>query len=181
MPAAKPTPDSSKNYAYWEKYLDYLIAPVTESGSSSGKGKKGSSGSRGTLPPNQDTNRINSLSSPSGSYASDLSNSRGQIGYVTYMQFMMDHGREKQPVGGQYTPLSQYSPDCPWHDEDTAGGSFRFPPREQPTHAARRALIAALQVVKDATRTSPIRTSAIGFRSSRSTVFPTGDPGSCSL
>ncbi len=30
----------------------------------------------------------------------------------------------------------------------TDGGTFNFPPREQPTHAGRRALISALQVVK---------------------------------
>jgi len=74
---------------------------------------------------------------------------RNWIGYTTYVQFMMDHGRDLRPVGGQYVPLSRYSRDCPWHSESTAGGTFSFPPREQPTHAARRALIAALQVVKE--------------------------------
>lgn len=72
-----------------------------------------------------------------------------QVGYESYMQYVMYYGREGQPDGTTYTPLSQYSPDCPWHSENTAGGSFLFPPREQPTHAARLALIAAIQVVKD--------------------------------
>ncbi len=35
------------------------------------------------------------------------------------------------------------------HNESTAGGTFSFPPSEQPTHAARRSVIAALQQVKD--------------------------------
>jgi hypothetical protein len=62
---------------------------------------------------------------------------------------MMDHGRDLRPVGGIYVPLSIHSPDCPWHAEDTAGGRFSFPPRSQPVHAARRALIAAMQVVRE--------------------------------
>ena len=62
---------------------------------------------------------------------------------------MMDHGRDLKPVGDQYVPLSRHSPYCRWHAEDTAGGSFQFPPRSQPVHAARRALIAALEVVKE--------------------------------
>ena len=61
---------------------------------------------------------------------------------------MMYNGRDRKPDGVNYTPLSQYSPDCPWHTEDTAGGTFSFPPREQPTHAARRAIIAAIDLIK---------------------------------
>ena len=68
---------------------------------------------------------------------------------------MMDHGRDAQPVAGMYVPLSRFSSFCPWHIENTAGGAFNFPPREQPTHAARRALIAALQVVKERNATIP--------------------------
>ena len=74
---------------------------------------------------------------------------RNQIGYRTYVQFMLDHGRDLQPVKKQYTPISRYSPDCPWHAEATAGGTFSFPPRTQPVHAVRRALIAAIQVIKE--------------------------------
>lgn len=77
-----------------------------------------------------------------GSYAST-------IGYSSYVRFMMDQGRDGKPDGANYTPLSQYSPYCPWHSESTAGGTFSFPPREQPMHASRRSLIAALEVVKD--------------------------------
>jgi len=65
------------------------------------------------------------------------------------VQFMMDFGRDKQPASGQRVPLSRLSPDCPWHSETTDGGTFNFPPREQPTHAAKRAIIAALQVIKE--------------------------------
>jgi Flp pilus assembly protein TadG len=72
-----------------------------------------------------------------------------KLGYRSYVNFMMYNGRDGKPDGARYTPLSQSSPDCPWHSESTAGGTFSFPPREQPTHAARRAMIAAMQVIKE--------------------------------
>jgi hypothetical protein len=73
---------------------------------------------------------------------------------------MMDYGRDFSPdvsgttssgaTGvGTKVPLSTQSPYCPYHSESTAGGTFQFPPREQPTHAVRRAIIAAIQVVKE--------------------------------
>lgn len=233
MPAAKPTPNSSTSYAYWEKYLDYIIEPVTiKTSSGGGGGGGGGSGggggggggggpsppsppsgwllpselpwyavwasdpqhrvaaksspaqsqlqvafapgglerlilaelllgatpgtpptNRGTLPPNQDSDRITKFNNPNTSTFPSAKSSvvkgyRNKLGYLTYVQFMMDFGRDMKPDGSQYSPLSRYSAHCPWHWEDTAGGRFRFPPREQPTHAARRAIIAALQVVK---------------------------------
>ena len=73
-----------------------------------------------------------------------------KLGYRSYTQFMMYYGgRTSKPGGSLYSSLSQYSPDCPFHSEATAGGTFSFPPREMPTHAARRAIIAALKVIKD--------------------------------
>ena len=84
---------------------------------------------------------------------------RNQLGYRTYVQFMMDWGRDRSPeidnavnanptLTGK-TPLSLLSPDCPLHSESTAGGNFLFPPRSQPMHSVRRALIAAIQLVKE--------------------------------
>ena len=71
---------------------------------------------------------------------------------------MMDWGRDRTPVidndnnavlgAGTMTPLSLASPDCPLHSEATAGGTFNFPPREQPLHAVRRALIAVTNEIK---------------------------------
>ena len=141
MPNATPVPSSSTNYSYWEKYLDYIVTPVRDR-------------SRGWLPYSQDGDRIDGFGNPSSSTFPDVSRSvprgfRDKIGYRTYVQFMMDHGRDKRPDGSKYVPLSRQSPDCPWHSEATAGGTFSFPPREQPVHAARRAIIAALQVVKE--------------------------------
>jgi len=109
---------------------------------------------RGTLPPNQDSDRIHRFNNPNKSTFPQSSSKvprgyRNNIGYVTYVQFMMDHGRDLRPQGNQYVPLSKHSRDCPWHAEQTAGGSFRFPARTQPMHAARRALIAAINVVKE--------------------------------
>ena len=90
----------------------------------------------------------------------DMSGGQNMIGYLTYVQFMLDFGRERSPdvetwngnaqAGvGTKTQLSTQSTYCRYHNEVTAGGTFSFPPREQPMHACRRALIAAIQVVKD--------------------------------
>ncbi len=145
MPNAKPTPSSAATYAYWEKYLDYIIDNERVR-------------SRGYLPPSQDSDRIDRFGNPSSSTFPEVSRYvargfRNKIGYRTYVQFMMDYGRDLKPEGSTYVPLSQYSPDCPWRSESTPGGTFRFPPREQPTHAARRALIAAMQVIKERNET----------------------------
>ena len=78
-----------------------------------------------------------------------------KIGYRTYVQFMLDHGRDVKPDGVNYTPLSVRSPNCPMHSESTDGGTFSFPPREQPTHSTRRAIIAAIQVIKERNQDIP--------------------------
>ena len=146
MPAAQPTPSSSTNYNYWAKYLDYVIQSKSVTG-------------RGTLPPSQDSDRITGLANPySDSYpdagTTEINSYQNKLGYRTYVQFMMDFGRNVQPDGSNYTPLSANSPYCPYHYEDTAGGRLSFPPREQPTHSIRRALIAAIQEVKSHNRRS---------------------------
>jgi Flp pilus assembly protein TadG len=117
-----------------------------------------------SLPPSQDGDRIDSFNNPNvftfpGTSTSLPRAYRSQIGYRTYVQFMMDWGRDRSPDvsnssnaaagAGTKTPLSAASPYCPRHNESTAGGTFSFPPREQPMHSARRALIAAIKVVKD--------------------------------
>lgn len=86
-------------------------------------------------------------------WQSYLSTYKSKIGYSTYMQLMMDNGRDGKPGNASLTPLSLASGICPKHSEATAGGTFSFPPREQPTHSARRALIAALQVIKERNQT----------------------------
>lgn len=111
-------------------------------------------GNRGWLPPNQSPDRITGMNNPNHDTFPTASSRLperylNKIGYLTYVQFMMDFGRDLKPDGVTYVPLSRHSPYCPYHTESTAGGTFSFPPREQPTHAARRALIAAIQVVKE--------------------------------
>lgn len=114
------------------------------------------------LPPSTDSDEITDFNNPNENTFPSASvpwDYRNLIGYQTYVQFMMDWGRDRSPdVGnstnadaslGTKTPLSLLSPHCPRHNEATAGGTFSFPPREQPMHAVRRALIAALQEVKD--------------------------------
>jgi Flp pilus assembly protein TadG len=149
MPNALPAPNSSTNYGYWEKYLDYVVFAQTVN---SGAGTPPSN--RGKIPPNQTAYQLNDLNNPNGdSYpdagVSERDSYKNKIGYRTYVQFMMDYGRNRKPDGVNFTPLSSSSPNCPFHDEATAGGIFSFPPREQPTHSSRRSLIAALQKVKD--------------------------------
>ncbi len=89
----------------------------------------------------------------------DMNRAENKIGYKTYVQFLLDFGSERSPDAdnnnnanpavGTKTQLSVLSPYCAYHAEATPGGTFNFPPREQPMHACRRALIAALQVVKE--------------------------------
>ncbi len=114
------------------------------------------------LPANQDGRRLWWYNNPNRSTWPAAGDNEyaylNTVGYITYTQFMMDCGRELSPAtpdwttaavpgAGMLCPLSVNSPSCPFHTEATAGGSFSFPPREQPTHAVRRALIAAIQQV----------------------------------
>jgi len=154
MPNAKPTPNSSNStsYAFWEMYLDYVILSQKITSTSS-KGKPRPSYPV-TVPVNQSSYHIDGMSNPYPDAFPDATSTeaqsyRNKIGYRTFVQFMMDFGREAQPVSGQYVPLSRFSSYCPWHNEATDGGTFSFPPREQPTHSARRAIIAALQIIKE--------------------------------
>lgn len=131
--------------------------PVGSSATTSGGGNTGGNRSNSGsvwLPPNQSADRITGMNNPNRSTFPSGSSRLperylNKIGYLTYVQFMMDYGRDLKPDGANFVPLSRHSPYCPYHLEDTDGGTFRFPPREQPTHAARRALIAAIQVVKE--------------------------------
>jgi Flp pilus assembly protein TadG len=135
MPKAKPTPSSSNSssLSYWTDYLDYVIDG----------GKNG--------PPNQDSYQIDSGANPYGDAWPDLTSSSitgfsNKIGYQTYVQFLMDYGWNKQ-AGGQYTQISRLSDNCPWNtdtDPNSPGYGFQFPPREQPTHSVRLAVMAAI-------------------------------------
>ncbi|MEE8452766.1 MAG: VWA domain-containing protein, partial [Thermoguttaceae bacterium] len=147
MPAAKPAPSSSEHFDYWQRYLDFVVRRVKVGR----EGKGGPPSRRGWLPPDQASNRIDGMNSDSkvGRGANVSERFGNTIGYVTYVQFMMDHGRDGKPIGGHYVPLSRYSPHCPWNSEETPAGRFRFPPRAQPMHAVRRALIASLKMIKD--------------------------------
>lgn len=277
MPAARPAPDSNTSFDYWEKYLDYVIAPVSirrwgdhggpgkgqpgkgkprggagkghqgkgrqGKGSEWGRGTKGRGGgkqgsfgrpeadsgdaegpsspepslgildlrsrlpqkapwnedpfparvsypaeplpglqvamlpghregllyselllaattkgtppyNRGVLPPHQDSDQIIKFNNPNLSTFPEANRRlpasyRNRLGYLTYVQFLMDFGRDLKPDDKQYSPLSVHSRYCPRHSEATAGGMFSFPPREQPVHAVRRALIAAMQLLKE--------------------------------
>jgi hypothetical protein len=83
------------------------------------------------------------------------------VSYKNYVQFLMDYGRDKPVVeevkdrngnvtqAEQYSILSTLNPNYHKHSELTDGGTLDFPPPEMPTHAVRRAVIAALAIIKD--------------------------------
>jgi hypothetical protein len=143
MPNALPAIDSTNttSYDYWERYIDYVIRQASVSG-------------RGTIPSIvNSTYRVTGLNNPNGSSYPDIpddtpNSSRNYLGYKTYVNFMMDLGRDVT-AAGTYTPLSLSSTDCPLHEESVGDRTFSFPPREQPTHASRRSMIAAMQVVEE--------------------------------
>ena len=106
------------------------------------------------LPPSQDGDRIDRFNNPNKSaFPSAKSNLprklRNHFGYLTYLQFMMDYGRDLRPDGRNYVELSMKSGRAPMRSESVAGRNFQFPPRAQPMHAARRAIISAMDVVAD--------------------------------
>lgn len=109
---------------------------------------------RGTLPPNQYGDRINSskFNNPNkDTYPSARTNApaswRNYVGPRTYIQFLMDYGRDGL-IAGRKSPLSKDYP-APRNADSVRGRTFNFPPAEQPMHACRRALIAALRVIED--------------------------------
>ncbi|MFO0818988.1 MAG: VWA domain-containing protein [Pirellulales bacterium] len=153
MPNARPLPQSSNtaSFNFWTTYLDYIILSQSVSSSSS-KGRPRPS-TPVTLPPNQDSDQLNDFGNPytiafPSAGTAELNSYRNKLGYRTYVQFMMDWGADGQPTSGQYVQLSRLHANCTYHNEVTEGGTFSFPPREQPTHAARRALIAAINLIK---------------------------------
>ncbi len=113
------------------------------------------------VPWNKDNDTILGFNNPNSSIypgAGSTWNWMNQVGHVTYTQFLLDWGRDRSPVfdnssnvavsGAYKTQLSKESPFCPMHNESTAGGTFSFPPSEQPMHAVRRAMIAAIEEIR---------------------------------
>lgn len=116
------------------------------------------------VPPNQDWDRIYDFNNPNSStfptapanYPWDYCN---KVGYLTFVQYLLDFGRDRTPTVDNdsnadpsltKTMLSVSEGSfCPRVTEATAGGVFAFPPREQPMHAVRRSLIAAIKLVQD--------------------------------
>ena len=152
MPNARPTPSSTDTTSrtYWTTYLDYVIWPYTNGGTS--------------YPPSQDTDRITGQNNPNTSNypgtASTLPDKyQNVVGYRTYVQFLLDFGRERTPTVDNSTNAATNLTKteislantawCRKVTESTPAGNFSFPPREQPVHAVRRAVIASLKVVED--------------------------------
>jgi len=142
IPNALPTPNSANatSYAFWEGYLD----KITRYNTSAPTAADSTDASQGFNNPNTDNYPT----------ASVLSATNNEIGSRTYIQFLLDHGRDGK-VAGAYTPLSKSSTLCPMHNESTDGGTFSFPPREMPTHACRRSVIAALSTIQNLNSLNP--------------------------
>ncbi len=84
-------------------------------------------------------------------FIDDINSEGGVLGYRPYVTWLMEYGGRDQMVdtnGSQYGQLSTSSPNCVYHNESTAGGTFSFPAAEQPTHSERRAVIAGINEVK---------------------------------
>jgi hypothetical protein len=137
MPNANPPLNSSTNLNYWSAYLDYVFQNQSVS------------------IPSQNSNTMSSLSNPYPDAWPNLTSScispfYNKVGYQTYVQFMMDMGRNLTPNSTTVTPLSTASSYCPMRtetDTTSAGYGFKFPPREQPTHAMRVAVMAAVDKI----------------------------------
>ncbi len=147
MPEASPKPDSKTAYEFWAKYLDYVIRPYPDDPSWPV--------GQGTLPPGQSDNRLVRFNNPAQAITIPVPKNlpkkyENLLGYRTYVQFLCDFGRDLHPIADEYVALSVHSQTCPWHSEETPGGTFRFPPRTQPMHAIRRALVATLAKIEEA-------------------------------
>ncbi len=115
--------------------------------------------SRGSIPPSIDgqtrlVGRFNNPNTVSFPGAASPSSFRNTIGPRTYINFVLDHGRDLN-INGAKSPISVDSSQCPWHSEATDGGNFDFPPREQPTHACRRSIIAAMAIIQSRNAVNP--------------------------
>jgi len=110
--------------------------------------------SRGTIPPSQFGDRVTSskFNNPNtytytGANTSAPAGWQNFVGPRTYIQFVLDYGRDDL-VANRHSPVSLQAPDCPQNSDTVAGRTFNFPPAEQPMHACRRAIIAAMNVVE---------------------------------
>ena len=116
------------------------------------------------VPHDCDWDKLNKFNNPNsftwGSYDTTYRDQFwDKICYATYVQFLQDFGRDRAPDldnsvnaaagAGQKVQLSLESPYGRLHWETVAGMSLRFPPRTQPMHACRRAMVNAIQFVKE--------------------------------
>ena len=159
MPVPSP-PSSTTNYAYWAAYLDYVIESqtVNKNSDDDDEGQPAGVGSppysRGTLPPTQNADRIDRFNNPNTTTYPTANNSlprgfRNQVGPLTYVQFMMDHGRDFKPGGTRLTSLAKTCLTVRFTTKPSATQPSAFRLCAEPEHAAKRAIIAALQVVKE--------------------------------
>jgi Flp pilus assembly protein TadG len=157
--AIDPIPDVDGRPQFDGPAGDAVAAPCGAVTYTKGLPRRGSSANWDYVPPNP-SYRLFSYNNPNKSSfpgaSTSLSKGYNKVGYLTYVQFMMDLGRDRSGNSwgpgnefvGYKSPLSIRNPLVPLHKEATAGGAFSFPPREQPMHAVRRSLIAALDAVR---------------------------------
>jgi Flp pilus assembly protein TadG len=83
-------------------------------------------------------------------YIDSVVSNSGVLGPRSYVSWVLDSGRDQiadSSYGSDYAQISTNSPNTPYHSETVGSQSFQFPPREYPTHAERRSVIAGLQQV----------------------------------
>ncbi len=153
---AQPSP-SLDRFEFWRSYIDYLRHG----------GRLSEIYGAARLGPAAPYHAV----APSGVQLLDSSpglQTPWPVGNRSYVQFLLDLGRDLKPDGIDYSPLSVHHPACPAHWEPVADRLLSFLPREQPMHAVRRALAAALieldrQNTWRAGGTAQDRTALIGF------------------
>ena len=159
-----PTPPSGMVVPAGEDRFGFAALNVLDN--SSGLPRRGEQ-YQGYLPPEHDPDRFWSFNNPNRDLYSDpdytyLIAAQNRIGPGTYVQFLMDFGRERSPVyetdvnaDPNLQPKPQHSDEGEHprtHSESTIAGTFYFMPREQPVHAMRRAVIAALHNIRHQNR-----------------------------
>ncbi len=105
-------------------------------------------------------------------YIDSVNSNSGVIGPRSYVSWCLDSGRDQiadSSYGSDYAQISVNSPNCPYHSESTAGGTFSFPPRNIPRTLSVARSSRACRRLSRRTPRLKIRTRWIGSRSSRST------------
>jgi len=165
----QPAP-SLDRFEFWRSYIDYLRHGGRLSEIFGTAARLGSPSWRDAAGPQDATGRSVTASRTGAGLDGEglVGETPWPVGNRTYVQFLLDLGRDLKPDGIDYAPLSVHHPACPAHWETVGDRLVSFLPREQPMHAVRRSLAAALIELerRNTPRTndpSQDRTAVVGF------------------